>query len=123
MSTPSNGTITRPTCGKLNVVTERNPMPSPPYPSPDSDALRVILAETMKSYEDGEVDVRGAILHAAVHGWYEGHIEGEDACPGCNHRGDVGRGILREIWIRDALRGQIPDDDSDWESATGRLRG
>lgn len=56
-------------------------MPSPPFPSPDSDALRVILEDTMKSYDDGEVDVRGAILHAAVHGWYEGHIEGEDACP------------------------------------------
>jgi hypothetical protein len=88
-------------------------MPSPPFPSPDSDALRVIVVDTMKSYEDGEVDVRGAILHAAVHGWYEGHIEGEDVCPGCDHRGDVGRGILREIWIRDALRGALPDDDGD----------
>jgi hypothetical protein len=31
----------------------------------------------------------GAILHAAVHGWYEGHIEGEDVCPGCTFRGDL----------------------------------
>lgn len=56
--------------------------------------------------------MRGAVLHAAVHGWYEGHIEGEDACPGCQHRGeDVGRGILREIWVRDALGGPLLDED------------
>ncbi|WP_328474888.1 hypothetical protein [Streptomyces sp. NBC_00448] len=30
---------------------------------------------------------REAVLHAAVHGWYEGHIEGEDTCPGCDYRG------------------------------------
>jgi len=33
------------------------------------------------------VTAEQAILHAAVHGWYKGHIEGEDACPGCDFRG------------------------------------
>ena len=30
-----------------------------------------------------------AILHAAVHGRYEGHIQGGDACPGCRFRGGL----------------------------------
>ncbi|MGW5366734.1 hypothetical protein ACWER6_06595 [Streptomyces sp. NPDC004009] len=30
-----------------------------------------------------------AILHAAVHGWYEGHVQGEDECPGCDFRGEL----------------------------------
>jgi hypothetical protein len=34
-----------------------------------------------RPYEAGQVDVSGAILDAAVHAWYEGHIKGEDACP------------------------------------------
>jgi hypothetical protein len=28
-------------------------------------------------------------LHAAVHCWYEGHIQGEDACPGCDFCGGL----------------------------------
>lgn len=66
----------------------------------------------MADCETGEVDVRRAVIQAAVHGWYERHIEGEDTCPGCEHRGDdVGRGILREIWIQEALRGSLPGEE------------
>jgi hypothetical protein len=65
----------------------------------------------MADCEAGEVDVRGAVVHAAVHAWFEGHVEGEDACPGGEHPGDVGRGILREIWLRDVLRGELPPED------------
>ncbi|MFE3774528.1 hypothetical protein [Streptomyces sp. NPDC059122] len=46
-------------------MTSDSPMPSPPFPSPE------------------------ATLHAAVHGWYEGHIQGEDECPGCDFRGGL----------------------------------
>jgi hypothetical protein len=37
----------------------------------------------------GEEAARAAILQAAVHAWMEGHIEGEDLCPGCSFRGDT----------------------------------
>jgi hypothetical protein len=97
-------------------VPEEDLMPSPPFPSRDSDALRLIVENTMRDYQEGEVDVRGAILHAAVLGWYEGHIEGEDVCAGCGSRGELReRGVLREIWIRDQLRPPPgpPDGDAD----------
>ncbi len=81
-----------------------NPFPTPPFPHPESDILRVVVENAMADYESGEVDVKGAIVHAAVHAWFEGHLEGEDSCPGCEHRGDVGRGIFRENYARDAMR-------------------
>jgi hypothetical protein len=70
-------------------------MPSPPFPSPDDPLLRVIVGNAVASFERGEVDVRGAILHAAVHGWYEGHVQGEDTCPGCDFRGQLPKGPTR----------------------------
>jgi hypothetical protein len=70
-------------------------MPSPPSPSPDGAALRLILRNAMASVENGTATVQEAILHAAVHGWYEGHIEGEDSCPGCTYRRTVPKGTQR----------------------------
>lgn len=49
--------------------------------------LLIIVENAVAHYEAGEVDERGAVVHAAVRGWYEGHIEGEDVCRGCEHRG------------------------------------
>lgn len=66
-----------------------SPMPSPPYPSLESTLLRVIVGNAIASVESGEADWKDAVLHAAVHGWYEGHIEGEDTCPGCDFRGQL----------------------------------
>jgi hypothetical protein len=60
-------------------------MPSPPFPDPDSATLRMVIRNSIDAYRSGEVDVEGAILHAAVHGWDEGHIQGEDECPGCDY--------------------------------------
>ena len=74
-----------------------DPMPSPPFPATDSPVLWMIVQNAMSSYETGETDVRGAIIHAAVHGWYEGHAQGEDACPGCDFRGD----LPKQKWKRD----------------------
>lgn len=70
-------------------------MPNPPYPAPESGPLRVIVANALRSIEAGEATVDEAVLHAAVHGWYEGHIEGEDVCPGCDYRGSVPKGSPR----------------------------
>jgi len=68
---------------------ESNPMPSPPFPDPDSPVLRLIITNSIEALRSGETSAEGAILHAAVHGWYEGHIQGEDACPGCDFRGNI----------------------------------
>lgn len=64
-------------------------MPSPPFPSPDHAALRVVVSNALASVRNGEASVEDAILHAAVHGWYEGHIQGEDDCSGCDFRGGL----------------------------------
>jgi hypothetical protein len=71
-------------------MAEREPiveMPAPPFPAPDNDILSMIVADTLQTFNAGEVDVHGAILMAAVNAWSEGHIEGEDHCAGCEHRG------------------------------------
>lgn len=70
-------------------------MPSPPFPSPDSAVLRVIVGNALASVESGQATVQEAILHAAVHGWYEGHIQGEDECPGCDYRGQLPKNSIR----------------------------
>lgn len=45
---------------------------SPPFPRTDSKLLEVIIENSLNALRAGEVDARGAIVHAAVHGWYEG---------------------------------------------------
>ncbi|MEE1786933.1 hypothetical protein PUR71_29110 [Streptomyces sp. SP17BM10] len=72
-----------------------SPMPSPPFPSPDSAVLQLIVANAVNSVRTGEATVEQAILHAAVHGWYEGHIEAEDECPGCGFRGELPKSTNR----------------------------
>ncbi|MCZ7460610.1 MULTISPECIES: hypothetical protein [unclassified Streptomyces] len=70
-------------------MTTDSPMPSPPFPSPDNAVLRVVVGNAIASVRSGEASVEEAILHAAVHGWYEGHVQGEDECPGCDFRGEL----------------------------------
>ncbi|MFJ8980181.1 hypothetical protein [Streptomyces sp. NPDC102282] len=60
-------------------MTTDSPMPSPPFPSTDNAVLRLIVGNAIK----------------AVHSWYEGHIHGEDECPGCDFRGELPKGIKR----------------------------
>jgi hypothetical protein len=57
--------------------------------------MRVIIGNAIASVESGETDWKNAILRATVHGWYEGHIDGEDDCPGCNSRGQLLKGSNR----------------------------
>jgi hypothetical protein len=73
------------------------PMPSPPFPDPDSEVLKLIVNNAIKAMRSGEATAEAAILHAAVHGWYEGHVQGEDACQGCDFRGDLPKqqGLMR----------------------------
>jgi hypothetical protein len=70
--------------------------PSSAYPDPMSPLLALIVRGALEGYQSGEVDVEGAILHAAVNGWYEGHIEGEE-CGGCpKNPDDEDRKYLRQ---------------------------
>lgn len=40
-----------------------------------------------------EAAVEETILRAAVHDWYEGHIQDEGQCPGCDFRGGLPKNI------------------------------
>jgi hypothetical protein len=54
-------------------------MPSPPYPSPENNArLQVIVGNAIAAVEREKISWKDAVVHAAVHGWYEGHVEGEE---------------------------------------------
>ena len=53
-------------------------IPSFAFPDPMSPLLALIVRGALESYQSGEIDIEGAMLHAAVHGWYEVHIEGEE---------------------------------------------
>jgi hypothetical protein len=64
-------------------------MPSPPFPDPESPVLKIIVRAAVEAVNSGEATVEQAVLHAAVHGWYEGHIQGEDICRGCDFRGEI----------------------------------
>jgi hypothetical protein len=72
-------------------MTTDSPMPSLPFPSPDNAVLRLVVGNAIASVRSGEASVEEAILHAADHGWYESHIQGEDKCPGCEFRGELAK--------------------------------
>ena len=57
--------------------------PVPPFPAPDNHGVELIVAMTVQQLEEGEVDVLGAVRYAAIHGWLEGHLEGEECEAGC----------------------------------------
>jgi hypothetical protein len=63
-------------------------LPVPPYPAPDNRKLSIIIGQAMERVDAGETDVRGAIRHAAVQAWLEGHLEGEACDRACrdDHR-------------------------------------
>lgn len=50
----------------------------PPWPHPDDVRLRVVVEAAVAAYESGETTAHGAILHAAVHGWYEGYQDADE---------------------------------------------
>lgn len=64
-------------------------MPSPPVPDPDSLGFHLIVARAIEALRMGEATVEQAILSAAVRGLYEGRIQGEGACPGCDYSGQL----------------------------------
>jgi hypothetical protein len=70
-------------CGDLGgpqpiAEPSREPWAGPPWPHPDDVRLKVVVDAAVAAYESGETDAHGAILHAAVHGWYEGHLDASE---------------------------------------------
>ncbi|MFG2813960.1 hypothetical protein [Streptomyces sp. NPDC048410] len=55
----------------------------------------MIVDRAIESVRSGETTAKEAILHAAVHGWYEGHVQDEDECPGCDFRGGLAKDSAR----------------------------
>ena len=57
-------------------------MPAGPFPNPDSLMLNQLLSDAFDALpaEARGPQTRQVILHAVVHAWMEGHIEGESFC-------------------------------------------
>lgn len=95
---------------KQRVPDDDPVMPAPPFPSREAgspgDRMLQHIVEMGMQVHDETGDPRAAILHAAVHAWYEGHVEGEDSCPGCSFRGDQEWGVEHDY--RSPQRFQVP---------------
>jgi hypothetical protein len=59
-----------------------------PFPDPLSPVLDLVIRSAVDALRRGDAEAEDAIRQAAATAWYEGHIEGEDACAGCHYRGD-----------------------------------
>lgn len=57
-----------------------------PSPGHESCALGLVVDMAMEYLDDGELDVRGAVHDAAMHGWFEGHLEGETCDRNCRRK-------------------------------------
>lgn len=58
----------------------------PPFPDPTSEVFALVIHGARDVLRRGG-SVDEAITVAAVNAWYEGHIQGEDVCRGCDYRG------------------------------------
>lgn len=65
------------------LAAEHAAMPSPPFPSTDSEVLAAILRETRERFEERELVA--AVAFAAALGWAAGYREGRE-CAGCTTR-------------------------------------
>ena len=54
----------------------------PPAPDAASSVLAALLGRATRIAGEGS-DAQ-AVVDLAVHAWMEGHVEGEDHCPGCD---------------------------------------
>ncbi len=81
----------------------------------------------INAMNSGEATPETAIFHAAVHGWYEGHIQGEDACPGCDFRGGLpkqqGPGMPVDLISLDSAADTIAGERAEEEDRCGLRAG
>ena len=80
------------------------PGPAPPFPDPADPVLVAIILGALSLLREGRPAER-VLPMVAARAWAEGHVEGEDRCPGCSWRGDLGPGADRERHARDAAHG------------------
>jgi hypothetical protein len=64
--------------------------PSPPFPDRDHEVFQLILRAGLAHFRKTR-NAEQALVYVGVHAWSEGHIQGEDACPGCDYRGALPR--------------------------------
>ncbi len=69
----------------------------PPAPEAGSPVLAALLGRAMR-IRDATSPVQ-AVVDLAVHAWMEGHLAGEDHCPGCEGRCGFDRGPGRPAAI------------------------
>ena len=80
------------------------PGPVPPFPGPADPVLVAIVIGALGLLGEGRPSDR-VLPMVAARAWAEGHIEGEDRCPGCTWRGGVAVGADRERIARDPATG------------------
>lgn len=80
------------------------PGPVPPFPDPADPVLVAIVLGALGLLREGRPAER-VLPMVAARAWAEGHIEGEDRCPGCQWRGGLQVGEDREPHARDGAAG------------------
>jgi hypothetical protein len=80
------------------------PGPVPPFPDPADPVLVAIVIGALALLGEGRPADR-VLPMVAARAWAEGHIEGEDRCPGCTWRGEAEVGADREQIARDRALG------------------
>lgn len=63
-----SSTATDRRCRLLGMTGPMGPMPSPPFPDPQSSVLKLIVENAINAMNSGEATPETAILHAAVRG-------------------------------------------------------
>ncbi len=75
------------------------PGPVPPFPHPADPVLVAIVIGALGLLGEGRPADR-LLPMVAARAWAEGHVEGEDRCPGCEWRGGLPRGADRDAVAR-----------------------
>ena len=75
------------------------PGPVPPFPDPADPVLAAIVIGALGMLREGRPSDR-VLPMVAARAWAEGHLEGEERCPGCDWRGGLARGADRDAVAR-----------------------
>lgn len=76
------------------------PGPVPPFPDPGDPVLVAIVIGALGLMGEGR-PIDRVLPMVAARAWAEGHLEGEERCPGCRWRGGLEAGADRESVARE----------------------
>jgi hypothetical protein len=82
----------------------RAPGPVGPFPDPADAVLAAIVIGALGMLGEGR-PVDRVLPMVAARAWAEGHIEGEERCPGCAWRGGLAKGADRDAAARGGAAG------------------